>query len=80
MKLVQLRQGVFDLQWAWLPFWMGVDVSLRNEVERELQDVLLLNGATLTEQDADLLSDHVLKILKRRKPEAAEYLDRLFTR
>lgn len=80
MKLFHLRQGVLELQWAWLPYWLAANPNLRTEVEREVQDALLLNGITLTEPDADLLSEYALKILKKKAPGAAEYLDLLFGR
>lgn len=75
MRLVQLQEGALELQWTWLPFWIACNPNLRAEVEAELRDVMLLNGATASDIDLDGLSAHALKTLKTRYPAAAPVLD-----
>jgi hypothetical protein len=75
MKLIQIHEGVLELQWTWLPYWIACQPGTRAAVERELQDAVLLNGATSSAPDLEALSTFALASLKRKFPDAAAVLD-----
>lgn len=53
MRLVQVRDGVLEVRWTWLPYWLAVNPKLKSEVEREMRDAVLLGGVTAEEADLD---------------------------
>lgn len=71
MRLVKLREGVLELQWTWLPYWIGCQPGIRAAVERRLQDSVVAG----TEPDLEELSAVALTELKQRFPAAAPVLD-----
>lgn len=78
MRLVEFTEGAFELQWQWLPYWMAVHPTLRQDVETELHDIVILNPITAPEAKLDALSDAAARILKRRFgdiPGATEVID-----
>lgn len=69
MRLVHLRDGVLEIRWTWLPYWLAVNPRLKTELERQLKDVVLLNGATTSESDLDALHSWLLRKLHGMFPD-----------
>jgi len=53
MRLVQVRDGVLEVRWTWLPYWLAVNPKLKSEIEREMRDAVLLGGVTAEDSDLD---------------------------
>lgn len=68
MRLVTVFEGVPELRWTWLPYWMAQSPKLKQDVERVIQDAVLLNSVRLDEDGLDRLSRFVLKQLCVRFP------------
>ena len=64
MKLIANNDGVLELQWAWLPYWMASNPQLRSELERDVRDRMLLNAISIAE--IDLLHNYALDALRNR--------------
>lgn len=71
MKLIQIHEGVLELQWAWLPYWIACQSGVRADVERRLQASLQATA----EPDTEALGAEALLYLKQRFPDAATVLD-----
>lgn len=63
MRLVQLRGGVLEIRWTWLPFWLAVNPKLKADLEREMRDAVLMCGVTTKDEDLDRLHDWAVKRL-----------------
>ena len=59
MRLVQFQEGMLEIRWTWLPYWLAVNPKLKLEVEREMKDAVLLNGLTPSDEDLDALHTYV---------------------
>ena len=68
MRLVTVIDSVPELRWTWLPYWMAQSPALKRDIERVIQDAVLLNGVTLSESSLDRLSTFVHRVLCRRFP------------
>ncbi len=78
MRAVVLTDpGVLELNWAWLPTWIGMNGRLKQEIEKELEPKIV--GLPLTEQSLDHINDMVLDLLEKRCPLKGlrDYLDGL---
>lgn len=65
MRLVVVVDGLPELSWTWLPWWMAQSPALKRDVERVIGDALLLNGMILDDSGLDRLSAFVSKTLCR---------------
>lgn len=68
MRLVQVRDGVLEIRWTWLPYWLAVNPKMKSDVEREMRDAVLLNGVTPSDEDLDALHDFVRARFERTFP------------
>jgi len=79
MKLVVATEpGVVELNFMWLPTWLGLNSQLKKELEAELQPLLV--GQALTEELLQQAHDYILAYLVKRHPEMEglrDYLDAL---
>lgn len=69
--------GTLELNYMWLPTWIGLNAKLKQEIETEVAPLVV--GREITEQDLDQISDQVLDIIVRRCPVQGvrDYLDGL---
>lgn len=80
MRLVQERDGVLEITWTWLPFWLAVNPKLKEQVEREMKDSCLMGGVTNSEEDMNGLHDFIASRLQElfpSHPGLDKYLDGL---
>lgn len=63
MRLVQVRDGVLEIRWTWLPYWLAVNPKLKSELERQMRDAVVLGGVTSSEADLDALHEFVCERL-----------------
>lgn len=80
MRFVQMRDGMLEVRWTWLPFWIAVNPRLQRDVERFVFDACVASGATDSEQDLDALHDVVVNRIQDlfpSHPGIREYLDSL---
>jgi len=80
VKFVQDNDGCLEITWSWLPFWLAVNPKLKEQVERELRDGVLMGGVTNSPEDMDAMHDFVVRRLQELFPShvgLAEYLDGL---
>ena len=78
MRLVQDNEGVLEVSWMWLPFWLAVHPHMKNELERDMREAGLLNRITNAEEDMDAMHVFVRDRLQELFPHIeglAEYLD-----
>lgn len=68
MRLVHERDGVIEVRWTWLPFWLATNPKLKEDLERELRDYGLINGITNSDSDLDVLHDFIVKRLQQHFP------------
>ena len=66
MRLVVVVDGAPELRWTWLPYWLAQSPALKRDVERLIQDAVVLNSVELTEEGLDRLSEFACKVLCRR--------------
>lgn len=80
MRLVQVRDGILEVKWTWLPFWIAVSPRLQQDVERFVFDASVASGVTESDADLDALHDVVVARLQEMFPAHKgldEYLDSL---
>lgn len=62
MRLVVATEpGVVELNWTWLPTWLGMNHAVKVEVEKELAPLFV--GLPITDKNLDDMSDAVLEYL-----------------
>lgn len=61
MRLVQERDGVVEITWTWLPFWLATNPVLKSQIEEELHTAVFLGGVTASDKDLDAAHDFVVK-------------------
>jgi hypothetical protein len=66
VRLLTFEAGHPKLRWTWLPYWLGSNARLRQELESELRDIMLLTGRT--EEQADALEAILLRRIQARFP------------
>lgn len=82
MRIIQLQDGVLEVRWTWLPFWMAANPALKQLIDDELKDACLLNAVTGSEEDLDALHRYCCRRLQERFPAfpgLGRYLDALTT-
>jgi len=65
--VVALGHGVLELNYMWLPTFLGMNSSLKTEMEKELQEKL--KGIVLDERGLDRAHDIVVKYLQSKFPD-----------
>ncbi len=76
--IVLAGDGAVELNYMWLPTFIGMNAVLKREMENELQSTLL--GIPLTEQGLDEIHQKVVEYLVKKFPDARGldmYLDAL---
>lgn len=77
MKLIVATDpGVVELNYMWLPTWIGMNPTLKKELETELEPMLV--GQPLTEELIERAHQHAVAFLVGRHPEfegLRDYLD-----
>lgn len=70
MRLVhEVSPGVVELNWVWLPTWLGQNTYLKKEIEDHVHSWLAEQGEfALNESNLDLLNEVVLNFLRRKFP------------
>lgn len=63
MRLVQFREGMLEIRWTWMPYWLAVNPKLVSSVEVDLADVVVINGLTNSEDDLQRMHVFVVKRL-----------------
>ena len=80
MRLVQVRDGVLEVRWTWMPFWLAVNPKMKQDLEQKVHDGVLMSGVSASEADLDALHDFLIQHLQGMFPShqgLAEYLDGL---
>lgn len=79
MRLIQLTaEGRLELNWMWLPTWLGMNGAVLDKVEKSLAPKI--RGVEVTEQTLDDFNTVVLDELVTQFPELGglrDYLDGL---
>jgi hypothetical protein len=78
MRLVQLTTpGRLELNFLWMPTWLGINREAKELIEGELRSKLL--GLPATEETLDEINEMVLEVLTTRYPIEGlrDYLDGL---
>jgi hypothetical protein len=78
MRTVTVQEdGVLELNWMWLPTWVGMNTSLKTEMEASLRSKI--EGKELTDKVLDEVNDLVIEFLCAKCPLAGlrDYLDGL---
>lgn len=76
--VVSPEDGVVELNYTWLPVWIGINTSLKNDLEKAIGDQLV--GKPLTEESLDEAHDMVVDFFVQRFPQMKglrDYLDAL---
>lgn len=79
MRLVlRTEPGVIELNWIWLPTWIGMNLQLTRELNEELSKQIV--GRELTEETFDDIEELIMSYLDERYPHLEglrDYLDGL---
>jgi len=79
MRLLVLTEpGVLELNYTWLPVWIGINTSLKNDLEKDLQEKFI--GREVGEGALDEMNEAVIDWLVKRFPQVEglrDYLDGL---
>lgn len=69
--------GQVELNWTWLPTWIGMNGALKKEIEKELSDKVI--GRPLDEKSLAEINELVIDFLCTRCPLTGlrDYLDGL---
>lgn len=76
--VVHTRPGVVELAYTWLPTWIGINTSLKKEIETALSKKIV--GRVISEKTLDDIHDEVIDFLAQRFPNVdglRDYLDSL---
>lgn len=75
--IVLTDPGVLELNWTWLPTWIGINARLKQELEREISPLVV--GREMSAQDLDQLNEQVIDLLVQKCPLPGfrDYLDGL---
>ena len=76
--IVITSPGVLELNYMWLPTWIGSNAVLKRKIEEELGEKVV--GRPLTEAELDEINDEVIDLLEHLNPTVEglhEYLDGL---
>lgn len=79
MRLVHLTSpGRLELNFLWLPTWLGINKEVKDLIERELKPRVI--GMSATEESLDAINEQVLDLLVSHYPSInglRDYLDGL---
>ena len=64
--VVSPEPGVVELNYTWLPVWIGINTPLKNELEQAIADKLV--GRKLTEETLDEAHELVVDFFAQRFP------------
>lgn len=80
MRLVYVNQEQqLELRWTWLPYWIVASPAFKADIERRLQDAVLLNGIVPTPDNLDLIENFVQRQICKKFgiPGLEKYLEGL---
>lgn len=79
MRLVHLTSpGRLELNFMWLPTWIGINKEAKEAIEAELSSKVA--GMPATEENLDTINDQVLEVLSQKYDQIEglrDYLDGL---
>jgi hypothetical protein len=78
MRTVVLTDpGTLEVNWQWLPTWIGINHQLMKRLEQEITPLVI--GKALTESDLDTINDKVIEVIVEEcpLPGVRDYLDGL---
>jgi len=76
--VVQTEPGVLELNFMWLPTWLGMNTHLKAEIEAALQDKLV--GQPMDDATMDWAHEQVVLFLEEKFPHLGglrDFLDSL---
>lgn len=77
MRLIERSSpGEVDLQFMWLPTWIGINSALQQEIEQHVAPLFI--GRDLTDAVLNQAHDEIVSFLQKKFPELtglADYLD-----
>jgi hypothetical protein len=75
--VVRTGPGEVQLNWMWLPTWIGMNTALKKELDETLSKRLV--GQPLDEATLDMANEEVIDFLDKKYPAFClrEYLDSL---
>lgn len=75
--IVLTDPGTLELNYMWLPTWIGLNSRLKQRIEREIAP--LVEGRAITDEDLDRVNDAVINLLAKEcpLPGLSDYLDGL---
>jgi len=75
--VIATDQGVVEVNWMWLPTWIGMNAKLKKEIEDKLKEEVV--GRTTGDDDLEAIHGRVLEYLqeKFRIQGLDDYLDGL---
>jgi hypothetical protein len=77
MRLVHVVDKSVELNYMWLPTWLGQNTRFKQQLEKDLAPKI--QGMELTEKNLDEISDMVLEYIVEKHPISGlfDYLDGL---
>lgn len=67
MRLVAETDGVVEIRWTWLPFWLAMNPELVAALERDLRAHIRV-GEPLTDALLDSWHDRVVAAIEKKFP------------
>jgi len=64
---VEVSPGVIELNWMWLPTWIGINHGLKKQLEQKVGT--LFKGRELSDATLDELDDAIIEELQKSFPE-----------
>lgn len=80
MRLVQVGgPGVVELNWTWLPTWLGQNTILKQEIEAHITEWMKQKESPVYMDDSTLdeMHDEVMSFLRAKFPEPKGLMDYL---
>lgn len=74
--IVQVAPGELELNYMWLPTWLGMSAKMKADIEKALQEKAI--GKALNAETLDYLHEQVLEVLEEKCPHVVglrDYLD-----
>lgn len=76
--VVAVDEGVLEVNWMWLPTFLGINSLLKAEIEKELKDKIV--GRLMDDRTLDYAHDLVMEFLRTKYAAIqglTDYLDAL---
>lgn len=76
--VVHTARGIIELNWMWLPTWIGMNANIKRDVEKKLSDLIV--GMEITPDNLDRMHEMVIDEIVALNPSVdglQEYLDGL---